>query len=146
MSNKAVDKLNDLIEYARDGQHGYKQAADKVENTELKQMFNQCAQQRGTFISELNQQIRTLGGSPDDSGSVTGDLHRGWINLKSALTSGDESAILAECERGDEAAVNEYKDVLQASSLPETAVGVVRRQQQEIQSTLGQIKTLKERM
>ena len=40
-------------------------------------------------------------------------MHRAWINLKSAVTSGDDHAILAECERGEDSAVDEYKKAME---------------------------------
>ena len=45
--------------------------------------------------------------------STTGAMHRAWINLKSALTSGDDHAILAECERGEDSAISEYKEAME---------------------------------
>lgn len=47
-------------------------------------------------LIELNRD-----GEPDNTGSVGGALHRGWIDMKSALGGGDH-AILAATETGED--------------------------------------------
>ena len=82
---------------------------------------------------------------PNDptSSSATGALHRGWINLKSAITGGDEHAILAECERGEDSAVEEYKKALDDGLSP-SAQEVVLRQFAEIKAAHDRIKSLRD--
>jgi len=53
-------------------------------------------------------------------------VFRGWINLKAALTSKDEHAILAECERGEDSAVAEYKKAMAATGLPADVAETLR--------------------
>ena len=144
-NDKAISVLNDLIEYCKDGQHGYHTAAQDVKNTELKSLFNTYAQQRAEFASQLREQVRTLGGDPDKSGSVTGALHRTFIDIKSVVSSGDEGSILAECDRGDSAAEEKYDEALRAS-LPQGVMQVVRKQHDEVRTARNQIRSLKERM
>src|SRR6266566_6091104 len=105
--------IDDLIETLKDGQEGFKQAAESVKDPQLKSLFEEYSRQRARFAIELRSQAQ----SPDErdskmSGSAAGALHRGWINLKSALTSGDDHAILAECERGEDSAVEEFRKAL----------------------------------
>src|SRR6266481_8210260 len=111
---EVVSVIDDLIQTLKDGQEGFKQAAEGVKTPQLKSLFNEYSSQRSQFATELQSQARSLGGSqPEESGSAAGALHRTWINLKSAITSGDDHAILAECERGEDSAVNEYKKAIE---------------------------------
>ena len=108
-----ISTVNSLIETLKDGQEGFRQAAEAVKDSELKSLFAEYSMQRSRFAGELQQQLRGLGESePEDSSSVAGSVHRAWINLKSAVTSGDDHAILAECERGEDSAVDEYKKAM----------------------------------
>ena len=79
---------------------------------------------------------------PETSSSTTGALHRGWINLKSAITGGDEHAILAECERGEDSAVEEYKKALDDGLTP-SAQELVSRQFAEIKAAHDRIRSLR---
>ena len=104
MSN-TTSILNDLIETLKDGQEGFRAAAEDVKSSDLKTLFSEYSLQRSQFAGELQSLAHSLGEKePETAGSVSGALHRGWINLKSALTSKDEQAILAECERGEDSA------------------------------------------
>ena len=81
---------------------------------------------------------------PDEGSSVTGTIHRAWIDLKSALTSKDNKAVLNECERGEDYAVKSYQTVLKAQDLPSALKSVVEKQYQGIQAAHNDIKSLRE--
>ena len=99
-----IATLNDLIETSRDGEEGFRTCADGVKSSELKQMFQQAASRCAQAVNELQAQVRALGGDPERRGSVSGSLHRAWVDIKSTITGMDEAAVLAECERGEDVA------------------------------------------
>ena len=135
--------LNNLIETLKDGQEGFKQAAESVRSPALKSLFSEYSQQRSRFATSLQAEARKLGEEkPETSSSATGALHRGWINLKSAITGGDEHAILAECERGEDSAVEEYKKALDDGLSP-SAQELVSRQFAEIKAAHDRIRSLR---
>jgi uncharacterized protein (TIGR02284 family) len=136
--------LNSLLETCKDGQEGFRSASEDVSNTALKSLFSELSIERGRFCSELQRLVGTLGEEPDSSGSVAGSLHRGWIDLKSALSSGDEHSILAECERGEDSAVAEFRDALEHDDLPETVRDVIRRQYIAVQESHDRIRDLRD--
>jgi uncharacterized protein (TIGR02284 family) len=136
--------LNDLIETLKDGQEGFKQAAESVSNPKLKSLFRDYAEQRSRFATALQSEARRHGETdPETDSSASGALHRGWINLKSALTGGDEHAILAECERGEDSAVEEYKKAL-GDGLSPSAQELVSRQFTEIKAAHDRIRSLRD--
>lgn len=115
-NEKTVSILNELLETCKDREQGFRTAADAVENSELQALFTSYAEQSAKFATELNAEVRRLGGDPEKSGSAAGVLHRGWMNIKSAVTSGDEGAIISECERGEDSAIKAYEDALESLS------------------------------
>jgi uncharacterized protein (TIGR02284 family) len=141
---KENDIIDDLIEILKDGQQGFKEAAESVKDPELKSLFRDCSQQRARFLAELRSKAQ----SPDEresdvSGSVAGALHRGWIDLKSALSRGDDHAILAECERGEDSAVEQYQKALN-NGLSTPVREIVSRQFTEIKTTHDRIRDLRD--
>jgi uncharacterized protein (TIGR02284 family) len=144
MSNDdVVSCLNELIETCKDGQEGFKQAAEGVERSDLKSLFFEFSQQRAHFAGELQSLVQTLGSEPETTGSTAGALHRGWINLKSALTGKDEKAILNECERGEDSAKSTYKDALE-KNLPSNIADVVRNQFDSVKMAHDRVKALRD--
>lgn len=141
---ETISVLDELIQTLKDGQEGFKQAAEGVKDLQLKSLFTEYSQQRLRFASALKNQVRALGNSePESSSSAAGALHRGWINLKSTLSGGDDHAILAECERGEDSAVKEYKKALDDDLSPEL-YELVSRQFTDIKAAHDRIRTLRD--
>ncbi|HYO90119.1 MAG TPA: PA2169 family four-helix-bundle protein [Pyrinomonadaceae bacterium] len=140
-TDDVISTLNNLIETCKDGQNGFQTAADGVKNGELKTLFHTYAQQRAQFSGELQSEVRRLGGDPENTGSVAASLHRGWINIKSAVTGEDEGAVIAECERGEDSAVRNYKDALE-QNLPEKIRSIVQSQYTQVQEAHYRIRSL----
>ncbi|PYI87741.1 MAG: aldehyde dehydrogenase [Verrucomicrobia bacterium] len=140
-----MSTINGLIETLKDGQRGFKEAAEAVEDLQLKTLFNEYSLQRSRFAGELQSEAIRLGESkPEDSGSVSGAMHRAWIDLKSAVTSGDDHAILAECERGEDSAMKEYRDAMEKEELSSPIRQIVSRQFTEVQNAHDRIKQLRD--
>jgi uncharacterized protein (TIGR02284 family) len=136
--------LNNLIETLKDGQEGFKRAAEGISDPKLKSLFRDYSEQRSRFATALQSEARRHGETePETSSSATGALHRGWINLKSAITGGDEHAILAECERGEDSAVEEYNKALD-NGLSPSAQELVLRQFAEIKAAHDRIRSLRD--
>ena len=137
---ETIAALNELIEYCKDGEYGYKAAAEDIKNPLWKPYFISYSGQRAQFASDLEYQVVELGQSPEYHTSLTGDLHRTWIDIKAAIESGDEKGILAECERGDEAAVKKYEEVLESTELPDSLRNIIAQQHEKIKSAYEHIK------
>jgi uncharacterized protein (TIGR02284 family) len=142
-NDDVISTLNGLIETCKDGQDGFKEAAEGVERSDLKSLFYEFSQQRAQFAGELQSLVQTLGGDPEDSGSVAAALHRGWINIKSAVTGKDEAAILNECERGEDSAKNAYKGAME-EALPANIIETVQAQYVAVQAAHDRIKALRD--
>jgi uncharacterized protein (TIGR02284 family) len=136
--------IDNLIETLKDGQEGFKQAAESVKDPQLKSVFDEYSRQRARFVSELRSQAQSLEERESKpSGSAAGALHRGWINLKSALTRGDDHAILAECERGEDSAVEQYKKALD-NGLSASVQQIVSRQYTQVKQAHDRVKSLRD--
>lgn len=142
-NDDVISTLNGLIETCKDGQTGFQEAAEGVQNSNLKSTFYEYSQQRSKFAGELQSLVRELGGDPENSGSVTGAIHRGWINLKSAVTGQDDQAILNECERGEDVAKKAYQDAV-AMNLPSNVASVVQQQAQEVKQAHDKVRDLRD--
>lgn len=133
-------KINDLLEKNYDAEKGYKKAAEIVDNDKLKQFFEEQAQNRYDFGHKLKDEIKNIGSQPDKGGSTKGDLHRTWMEIKSTFTSNDEEAILKEVQKGEEAAVEEYTEVIDDTTLPPTTKQILIKQRDNVKSALQSAK------
>ena len=140
----AVDALNHLIQTNRDSEEGYRTAAEALrEDSSLHTLLHRYSQQRARFAGDLEQEVRTYGGEPAEEGTMAGSLRRGWMDLKSAVTGGSPRAILAECDRSEQAALEDYEEALQ-DDLPEYLKETLRQQHDEILEALQHLRALKD--
>ena len=126
-NDDVIVTMNDLIETSRDGEEGFRTCADAVKSAQLKEVFQKAASRCAQAVSELQAKVRALGGDPERRGSVSGSLHRAWVDIKSTITGMDEAGVLAECERGEEVARKAYEDAL-SKDLPADVRSMVERQ------------------
>jgi uncharacterized protein (TIGR02284 family) len=141
---ETISTVNSLIETVKDGQEGFKQAAEGVTDPQLKSLCNEYSRQRSRFASELQTQVQSLSESAaEKTSSVAGALHRAWINLKSAVTSGDDHAILTECERGEDSAVKGYEKAMEGNLSPSLR-DIVSRQYGEVKSAHDRVRNLRD--
>ena len=115
MNDETLDHLNHLVQINKDAEAGFRTAAENIRNSELETLFNGYAKQHANFAAELQQEIKRLGGTFSDSGTLGGALHRGWLDLKSTLSGHSAAAILASCETGEESAEAAYSRAADAN-------------------------------
>lgn len=138
-----IDVLQDLVECSKDGEYGFQACAEQAERQDLKSMFLQRADDCRRGAQELNELLRQLGASQEEGGSAMGALHRGWVSIKSKLTTYDDKAVLEECERGEDNAKARYKKALE-KNLPANVRQVVERQYQGVQRNHDQVKQMRD--
>ena len=141
-NDNVISVLNNLIETCKDGQNGFQTAAEGVKRSDVKTLFGQYSQQRAKFAGELQAEVLRLGGDPTETGSVAATLHRGWIDIKSAVTGQDENAVISECARGEDAAVANYQDALANENLPTDIRSIIERQSAQVKEAHDRIRNL----
>jgi uncharacterized protein (TIGR02284 family) len=141
-NHDVIATLNDLIETSRDGEQGFRTCAEGVQSPNLKALFEAAARRCAEGAAELDAKVRSLGGEPAQGGSISGSMHRTWTNIKSAITGMNEHAVLAECERGEDAAKAAYEAALQ-KNLPADVRTLVERQYQGVKANHDRVRNLR---
>ncbi|WP_010521807.1 ferritin-like domain-containing protein [Aquimarina agarivorans] len=142
-TEKVGNKLNDLLIRTYDAKKGYENAAENVDNLALKSFFERKSTEREMFTDQLKTVIGTFEQNPTDTdGSVSGTMHRAWMDLKSIVSSNNSEAILEEAIRGEEKAIEDYKEVLNEISLTSEAKEIIDSQLSVIKTSLDTVKTL----
>jgi len=142
-SNKELVKhLNHLVTICNDGVYGYQNAAEDADSEALRAMFYEYSAQRRTAISQLNREITKLGGTTDEGGGPLGAMHRAWMDLRAALSTKDNKAVLGACVTGEKAAINAYDNILSEDYLPVELRSILTEQRLDIHDALYQVETL----
>jgi uncharacterized protein (TIGR02284 family) len=138
---KTIATLNELIEICKDGEEGFREAADGIQDSDLKSLFLDYSTQRAEFATELQDEVERLGGNPENKGTVSGAIHRGWIKLKEAVKSNDDAALINEAERSEDAAKEAYERALQMD-LPADVLSLVEREYTEVKEAHDRVSEL----
>ncbi|MBL8301905.1 MAG: PA2169 family four-helix-bundle protein [Ideonella sp.] len=139
-----IDTLNDLIETCKDGEYGFRSCAEHARSTTLKTLLNRHADECRQGAAELQALVAQRGGRAEEGGSASGALHRGWVSLKGTLAGHSDVAMLEEVERGEDVAIERYRDVLQRATLPADLLAVVQRQYDGLKRNHVEMRSLRD--
>jgi uncharacterized protein (TIGR02284 family) len=136
-----ISELNSLIETCRNGELGYAEAARRVEDTRLQTVLEGYSKERAGFVRTLQAEVKKLGGTPAESGTIGAALHRGWMELKSMATLGSGEAILSACETGEDSAWTHYKHVVDSDISGESRA-IVDKQWGKVKEAIAHLQHL----
>ena len=140
-----IETVNDLIENCKDGEYGFRRCGERVERSDLKQVMNQRADDCQRAASELQTLVSQLGGTPETTGTALGAMHRGWVSVRDAVSGDSDLAVLEECERGEDAALERYRSALE-QALPPHVRSIVERQYEGVKRNHQQVRSLRDQL
>lgn len=145
ISKELMQGLNTLLSRSRDAEKGYIEVSNHINTPQLRKWLLDYSEQRKQFSVELAREIRLLGGDPDNETSVLGELHRVWIDLKGTASDDEPIAMLEECQRGEQYALEDYETLLaEHPDMMATTRYLLTQHKTKIESALLFIEALKE--
>lgn len=138
-----INCLNDLIENCKDGEFGFRSTAEHAHSADLQRLFLSRAEECRQAASELQALVLQLGGNAQERGSMAGAAHRGWVAVKGTLAGYSDVRMLEEAERGEDVALERYRDALEQDLPPEVRV-VVERQYEGAKRNHAQVRALRD--
>lgn len=96
-----VKTLNSLLATVVDSIDGFGQATDASDTARFNAVFRDVAADRRGIANDIESRIRSLGGTPDEEGTLLASVHRVMIKLRDMISSGDV-AVVDEAERGED--------------------------------------------
>ncbi|WP_442587708.1 ferritin-like domain-containing protein [Pedobacter sp. AW31-3R] len=141
-NNEIISDLKGLVNILNDGKEGYASASETTENPELKGIFATYSSQREAFAEELKTHLNEHGGdSENESGGVLGALHRTWIDIKQALSSKEDAAILGAIVTGEVAAIEKFDKAIEHPEIHTDHLELLQRHRTAIQQALSEIES-----
>jgi uncharacterized protein (TIGR02284 family) len=138
---EVIATLSELLDNARDAEAGFLEAVQHTHTASLGTLFGRRAQACRQDAAELQALIERQGEEAEEGGSVSGRAHRVWIHLRGLFGGAGDEAMLAECERAEEAALSRCRKALR-QNLPSDIHAIVQRQYEGSQRSLDMITAL----
>ncbi len=143
LTDETLLRVNDLVRVNVDSSEGFKTAANSIRNPSIASLFREIAAQRAAFGGELANYVEMNDEEAKDSASISGTFHRWWISARGALSGGNDYAVLAEAERGEDKIKERYETVLK-HLLNSALLGVVSDQYAKIQRDHDRVRDLRD--
>jgi uncharacterized protein (TIGR02284 family) len=124
-----IGTMEKLIETCKDGESGYREAAEHVKDPALKRVLEEQSKARGRFAQELKDELARISDEHSE-GSRAGAAHRTLIGLQALLGGGDR-AVMNSVQQGEQSALDAYQAALSAP-LPPQLENIVQRQAESI--------------
>jgi uncharacterized protein (TIGR02284 family) len=141
-----ISTINTLISTTIDSITGYENSAKDIQSERFREIFCQRADDRQRVVQELRDEVRRLGGEPEEGGSFMGKAHQRFEDVKSAVTGGSDESIIDEVERGEDYLKDKFESALNSGTLNGEARSVVERCYQSVKSGHDQISQIKHGM
>jgi uncharacterized protein (TIGR02284 family) len=139
--NATLSQLEDLHELVADSRKGFLEAGNKVHDHQIAGFLMKLSDERQQMQTALALEIRRL--APDDAnvkdGTLKGDLHRAWIDIREALAKAEEASILQECARGERYLLERYTTVIEEKKMPAETQRLLLGQRERIQLSLSTV-------
>ena len=146
-NEKTIEVLNDLIRINNDRVEGYEKAVKETNETDvdLRNIFNNMAQESRSYSRELTEQVRRLGGEPAAGTTASGKIYRTWMDVKSGLSRSERKSVLEECEFGEDAAQKAYEKALDSDTdLPVEIRTLIQKEKNNLRTAHDTIKNYRD--
>jgi uncharacterized protein (TIGR02284 family) len=129
-----VSTLNTLIKTTIDSVKGFEDSAEHTDDSRFSSLFREFAEERRRVVQQLQQEVRRLGEEPEDDGSVAGAAHRAFIDLKEAVATRDDKAVIEEVERGEDYLKTKYEAALADDAVSGPIRAAIERAYQSVRA------------
>lgn len=141
-----VEILNDLVAINNDRIVGYERALKELkdEDSDLRPLFLSMIDESNEVKNELGREVEVYKGDIETGTTGSGKLYRAWMDVKAVFTGHDRHTVLANCERGEDAAQKAYQDALDNKELPGYLLDMIYDQQQMLKASHNEIKAFRD--
>jgi len=145
-TKETIEVLNDLVAINNDRIAGYEKALDETKeaDNDLKSLFTSMIDESRKLRLALAAEVQALGGEYERGTTASGKLYRAWMDVRAVFTGHDRHAVLANCERGEDAAQDAYKDALEENHVPAYIHTLLSGQKQTLKASHDKVRSLRD--
>jgi len=137
-----ISVLNSLIATTLDSADGYTEAAKDADNSRFGRMFTARAGERREVAQSLQGVVASLGGEPEDDGTILAKAHRMFTGLRNSISGGD-TVVVDEVERGEDHIKAKFEDAMQDREVPQPTRTAIEQAYASVRSGHDQMPDLK---
>lgn len=141
-NNEQLNGLLNIHDLLVDSRKGYLEACNRAEDHRTKDLMLSFSRERIALESELMAEVRRRHPAAiEGNGTMKGDLHRKWMDIRHALTTSNDANVLNECERGEGYLLMRYDQLLSGNDLDERTHALLTKQRAQVQGNVNHVKS-----
>jgi uncharacterized protein (TIGR02284 family) len=138
-----VETLNAMIAVSLDGAGTLAKGADIIKDPRIRSLLAELASERQQSVIRLKEEVRSLGGTPEDRGTVVGSAHRLYTEVKLALAPEDRRAVIDEIKRSEQRVREKFQELLhQDTALPPAIREIVEQHFEQMRRSCSRVNQL----
>ena len=141
-TNHDISVLNGLIATTLDSVDGYTEAAKDADNSRFGTMFTARAGERQQVARSLQSVVASLGGDPEDDGTILAKAHRMFTGLRNSISGGD-TVVVDEVERGEDHIKAKFEDAMKDGDLSQPTRTAIEQAYASVRAGHDQMRDLK---
>jgi uncharacterized protein (TIGR02284 family) len=145
VEEQTVDVLNDVLAEDLSAVRAYQEAVDNVNETRLRSLLDELRTERASFVKDLHERVRSLGGEPVKDEDLGGSLRGMWMSLKGSLSGDEAEALLGNVEGAEESLADAYDEAI-AEDIDRETQEMLMQQRTRVHSAHDRIEKLRRSM
>lgn len=144
---KTISVLNDLLIVTNDRLEGYEKVEGKVweMNHSLQNDYEHMTSRTKMMKNQIINLITDRGGKVNDSTSISGSIHKTWIDIKNSfLINNLQESTLESVLFGEDAAIKAYQEALDSGDMDTESTEIISEQLKDIKDYSQQFKGILE--
>src|SRR5579871_860683 len=102
--------LRELIELLDDGRRFYEAAAEKIQGTELEDLFRRMARTKAAIAGALNARLQARGEPPAGDGTLLGHLRQTFAEICAHFSASPDATYVDELERFEDRVRDAFRE------------------------------------
>ena len=137
--DKIISRLNYLISISHESKNGYQNAAQYVQDRNMKDLFLRLSNERTGYAQELRLLVKNIEVTSSDKAGLSGYILRTWMDIKAAFTPGCDETVISACIPGEETAIKAYTETLNKKYITGNIRAIINGQLNGISAALQSI-------
>lgn len=112
-----IDTINELIAITRDSADFYSDASTKVDNPQLKTLFNGMAESKNGLVGAMSRDVKLEGARPAEAGTFRGVLNQIYGDAQAKFGDNTDFTYVSKLEETEDRLLGALNNVLHDSEV-----------------------------
>lgn len=146
MSNNTQKEISKLVNLNKDACEFYEEAKEKVDSVSIKQTFSNLETLHRNVMTNLQQQLRIMGGDPEADETFGGDMAQLWANISASVSNDTDTTWVSHLEEAEDRCLHQIQDIMKDEDIDASVKASLTKEAETLRQSHDFMKDLKDCM